>query len=48
MALHPSRAKVTMSTPVMESNANAFKCILNIFQKYLHFRFSNEKYVHLH
>ena len=28
----------------MGSNANAFKCILNTFQKYLHFRYSNEKY----
>ena len=28
----------------MGSNANAFKCILNTFEKYLHLNFSNEKY----
>ena len=31
----------------MGSNAFAFKCILNTFRKYLHLRFSNEKYLHL-
>ena len=33
--------------PDMGSNANAFKCILNTFRKYLHLKFSNEKYLHL-
>ena len=34
--------------PDMGSNANVFKCILNTFRKYLHLRFSNKKYLHLH
>ena len=31
----------------MGSNANAFKHILNTFQKYLHLKFSNAKYLHM-
>ena len=40
---------ITCQRRLMGSNANAFKCILNTFEKYLdlHLNFSNEKYLHL-
>ena len=31
----------------MGSNAFAFKCILNTFQKYFHLKYSNDKYLYL-